>query len=174
MKNRYEIRGSETTIFLTYKGVSLEALIDTEDLALVDRLPGTWVPRWSRTSKTFYVDGRTSKGPKGANVFTYFILHRLIMKTPDEQEVDHGNHNGLDNRKANLMNVFKSKNMLNRRGAKQNSLTGIRGVTFDKNRGMWRARVSVNSGDGFLGRFSSPEAASQAVQKRLSELGIAA
>jgi hypothetical protein len=44
---------------------------------------------------------------------TVIHMHRLIMDTPNNLEVDHINFNGLDNRKSNLRNVTHSENILN-------------------------------------------------------------
>jgi hypothetical protein len=47
-------------------------------------------------------------------------------------DVDHLFHNGLDNRKKSLALKTRSQNLLNRRGAQQNSKTGILGVYWSK------------------------------------------
>lgn len=42
-------------------------------------------------------------------------LHRLICHTREGFEIDHINHNGLDNRRANLREVTRRENLANRR-----------------------------------------------------------
>ena len=44
---------------------------------------------------------------------TCLRMHRVIMNTPDNQEVDHADHNGLNNQEYNLENCTHKKNMAN-------------------------------------------------------------
>ncbi len=46
------------------------------------------------------------------------FMHRLIMNPPDNMEVHHINHDGLDNRKQNLQICSHSENQKNRRSYK--------------------------------------------------------
>lgn len=64
MKNNYEIRGSITAIYIKYKDKILTTIIDTEDLAKVKKLKGTWKPTRDRRSGSYYVRGSfmNSKG----------------------------------------------------------------------------------------------------------------
>ena len=41
-------------------------------------------------------------------------MHRFIMNCPAGQEVDHDNHNSLDNQRGNLINCTKKQNLQNR------------------------------------------------------------
>jgi len=66
------------------------------------------------------------------------MVHRLIMGDPPEgmDEVDHINHDGLDNRRSNLRWVTHAQNMSNRRVSK-NSASGVVGVHMSG--GGWQA-----------------------------------
>ena len=55
-------------------------------------------------------------------------MHRSIMSPPEGMDVDHEDHNGLNNQRSNLRVGTRGQNMENRRGANKNSATGIRGV----------------------------------------------
>lgn len=86
-------------------------IIDVEDLPLVQSY------RWRSikpkpTADLWYAIGYQGKGTQKQQT-TY--MHRLIMQTPPKLEVDHGNHNGLDNRRANMSNVTHAVNCQNRR-----------------------------------------------------------
>lgn len=103
MKNKYEIRGEETAIFLNYKGQVLETIIDTEDLEKVKKFPNTF-----HYASGYVVGSENIRGmgiPKA--------LHRIVMDTPNGLVVDHINHNTLYNRKSNLRNVTTQDNSKN-------------------------------------------------------------
>lgn len=74
-------------------------------------------------------------------------MHRVILGIEQhgrEVEVDHVNHDTLDNRRVNLRIVTRSQNMANRT-PNQKSSSRYKGVTFRATRGhrrpQWRARI---------------------------------
>jgi hypothetical protein len=89
------------------------------------------------------------------------LMHRVIMKPPSDMEVDHINHNTLDNRKCNLRVVPKCVNAQNTL-ISSNNTSGFKGVSFDKSRAAWMASISSNGKQISLGRFPSAELAARA------------
>ena len=87
--------------------------IDLEDINKVKNI------KW-RISKKYIL---------GSNI----ILHRLLMNTSPNLQVDHINHNALDNRKKNLRNVTQSQNLMNQKS---------KGIYFNKNQ--WEVHLQVN------------------------------
>lgn len=164
MKNKYEIRGDVTAIFLKSKKYGdMEALISTSKVERAKEFVNSWYPWWSEKSQTFYVLGNKPKS-KGVRGIVY--LHRFITKCPEGMEVDHHNNNGLLNTDDNLRIVTKSGNMQNRRGAAaHNKSTGIRGVHFLKRTGKWTAQIIVNRKTMHLGYFSDISEAERAVKE---------
>lgn len=79
-------------------------------------------------------------------------LHRLISNAPEGMLVDHINHNTLDNREENLRVCTNQENMFNQK-IKPNSVSGYKGVIWDKKRNMWRAQIKVNGKQDNLGLF---------------------
>lgn len=82
------------------------AVIDIEDSELIKSF--SWFVHkdgYAQTNLHPYGDGRSYK----------LFMHRLILKAPPDMEVDHINHNRLDNRRVNLRICTKSENQLNRR-----------------------------------------------------------
>lgn len=59
-------------------------------------------------------------------------MSRFIMDAPDDMQVDHINHDTLDNRRENLRVITHQKNQMHRNGAFANSKTGIRGLSVHK------------------------------------------
>ncbi len=112
--NEYIIDGVHTRIRITRrKGNDLFALIDTADLDRVRSFPAKWGVKWNKTAQTFYVRASKHKPSKSRGVF----LHRWIMCVFDREiEIDHKNHNGLDNTRVNLKLATRSMNQHNRHG----------------------------------------------------------
>ena len=119
-----------------------------------------WYAYWNPSTESFYaVRGiRKSNGK-----MRMFPMHRQILglEFGDKRDGDHINHNTLDNRDENLRIATRSENGRNR-GANANNTTGFKGVTWDKDRMKWRARIMLNRKMIHLGLFVTPEAAHSA------------
>ena len=92
-------------------------------------------------------------------------MHREILKPPRCLFVDHINHNGLDNRKANLRFATRTQNNWNRIHHKQNSSSRYKGVAWHKHTKMWAARIGVNGRRIALGYFDNQIDAAKAYDK---------
>lgn len=75
--------------------------------------------------------------------------------------VDHVNGDKADNRLCNLRAATNSQNQQNKKKAMKNSSTGVLGVFWDKERGLFRAEIRVNGKGKFLGRFTTAKEASE-------------
>lgn len=159
MKNRYEIRGDVTAIFINCKGKVAETLIDTKCLQRAMEYPHSWCGHYSKNTNTFYVIGRLNG--------KYIQFHRWILDPPKDRVVDHVNRNPLDNRLINLRIATIGENNQNV-GIRKDNTSGIRGVTFKKTTSKWEARISLNGKRISLGCFESIEEAKQAVIKSRS------
>ena len=82
-----------------------------------------------------------------------YLLHRFLMNPNDIQEVDHINHNPLDNRKSNLRVVIVAQNQMNSNRSIRNT-SGIKGVNWNPKEKKWRVRISVNGKRISLGSFA--------------------
>jgi hypothetical protein len=117
--------------------------------------------RWSaliRPDGTAYAHRRVN----GRAVY----MHRVIACAPRGVEVDHINGNKLDNRSENLRLATSTQNKANA-GPRSGS---YKGVSFDKARGQWRARVMVGGVERFLGRFASETDAARAYDVAAQEI----
>jgi len=101
--------------------------------------------------RTIQVAGRSKR----------IYMHRQIMNTPADLVCDHVNHDGLDDRKANLRNCTFSQNNANRRCSPR-ATSRYLGVSWDKHRNKWAAAIKKDGISKNLGLFDSEEAAARA------------
>lgn len=80
------------------------------------------------------------------------FMHRMIMDTPEHLVCDHVNHEGLDNRIANLRNCTVEQNNANRRSARHASSRFL-GVAWDRRRNKWVAYIKKDGKQKTLGLF---------------------
>lgn len=70
-------------------------------------------------------------------------LHRFVVNASPGTMVDHKNGDGLDCRRSNLRQCVKANNSQNC-VLRVNNTSGFKGVTFDKRRNHWYARIKVD------------------------------
>lgn len=131
------------------------ALLDDEDAHLA-------AYRW-RLRKDGYV--QRSEYVRGVGKRTQ-QLHRAVLglKHADGLIADHINGDTLDNRRSNLRAVTNRENQQNRRGPAIRNRSGLRGVSFNRHSGRWRAYI----GKEYLGQFATAEeAAAVAAEARV-------
>ncbi len=109
-------------------------------------------------------------GKRGKQSRTFIVkMHREVLGDPPGMIVDHINHNGLDNRKANLRIVTREQNLYNSR--KNNSGTSkYKGVTFFKRDKRWRAYITHKKKHIFIGSFPDEQAAAKAYDEKAKQL----
>jgi len=83
--------------------------------------------------------------------------------------IDHKNLNKSDNRLDNLRESTASQNGANRNVDRRN-IFGLKGVSFDKERNLWRATITQNYKTITIGRYKSPEEAYEAYTNKAKEL----
>lgn len=130
--------------------------------ALVDR--GDY-RELTKNSWCFSDTGYAKRGTKSKGKTTIHYMHRQIMKPNKGEYIDHINGNKLDNRRANLRICTQSVNGLNRKGINKNNTSGVRGVYYDKARGLYSAEIMVNRKKIYIGRYEKIDEAKRARQK---------
>jgi len=124
------------------------ALVDDRDYALVSQF--TW--RASFKGKNIYAVRHVWEEGKDHSE----TMHRFILGVADPKvEVDHKDHNGLNNRRYNLRKATKQQNAANRLRGVVGTASPHRGVSWHKPRGKFRAYIKVNQRFLHLGLFSS-------------------
>lgn len=139
-------------------GVDKQVLVDDDDYLILSQYHW-YVTTYGYATRMVNIDDKR----------TSIQMHRQIMNAPKDKEVDHINHDKLDNRKVNLRICTKSQNMSNMYPSKSNK-SGYRGVILNKKTGKWEAFISVDKKKHHLGLYTKLEDAVKARQKAAVEL----
>ncbi len=81
------------------------------------------------------------------------LMHRQILNPPKGKEVDHINHNGLDNRKKNIRIATRSQNNQNQRKCTRNTTSKYKGVSWDKKTNKWISYIKINCKRTVIGYY---------------------
>lgn len=134
----------------------LVILVDEIDIDLVS--PHKWYA--NKFPHTTYATASIN----GATVY----LHRFLLRPEKGIEVDHINHDGLDNRRSNLRLCTRSQNMANSRVVAKS--TGFRGAYADPKNYRFRAEIRANGKRIRLGSFRTAESAAKAYDEAAARL----
>lgn len=101
-------------------------------------------------------------------------IHRLvgiafIDKINEKSLIDHKDCNKTNNRLDNLRWCNNSENMRNSKISSRNN-SGVRGVSFDKEKQKWKAVITVNGKIMHIGYFEDLEVAKIARQDKSKEI----
>lgn len=129
-------------------GRGYETTIDDDDFDLVSSY--TWIVIDGRLKNTTYAGAWLSG--------RLLYMHRLILSAPDNMQVDHVDSNGLNNIRANLRLATASQNAINKYYPLGSS--DYVGVYWHKDK--WRAKVSKDGEQHYLGGFDTEEEAAMA------------
>ena len=165
MKNYYVSCGDVTAIYMNFKGQVVKTFIDTKNLSKADAFSGTWVGTQYKKNGAIYATGISAVN----TVKTYWKLHRLISLPKPEENVDHRDHDGLNNLESNLRNCTPHENSQNTPPNPKNT-SGFRGVSYRKDRKKWRAYVTVNRKQKSLGHYDTAEEANEVATRYREEL----
>lgn len=102
--------------------------------------------RWNKYYAGTVAGHVTKRGYRIIKIFAEgFSAHRIVWKiiTGDNPgEIDHINRNKLDNRRANLRDVSRSVNMLNR-GVLANNTSGHKHIVWFPRLKKWTVQLSI-------------------------------
>ncbi len=132
-------------------------------VTIVDEEDYEWLNQWKWSfSKAGYSFRSHYLGKIGGKYRAKGILmHRIILKTPDNMYSDHINGDKLDNRRCNLRICDQSFNMKNMNRHKDNS-SKYKGVCWSKKEEKWKARICTDYNTINLGTFDNEHEAAQA------------
>jgi len=122
-----------------------------------DRSWKTWNSRYSEKEAGGEMNNSSGKKYLSISIFKKpYLSHRLAWlymsgSFPDN-EIDHINGDGRDNRFKNLRDVTRSENLKNARLHSNNS-SGVVGVCWNKNAKKWMSHIMVDYNSIHLGYF---------------------
>jgi leucyl-tRNA synthetase len=96
---------------------------------------------------------------------TLIYMHQEIIEVPHGMVIDHINHDGMDNRKANLRAATYSQNLCHRKKRSGAMYSKYKGVHWDKSRRKWVARIGFEKREIHLGYFRSEIEAAKAYDR---------
>lgn len=121
------------------------ALVDDEDYKWL--IEFKWCAAKSRT--TFYAMRHThQQRPETIQ------MQRDIIRPLAKFQIDHINHNGLDNRRENLRIATPTQNNQNRQKSKGKS-SQYRGVSWSTSTRKWRVEIKASGSKRILGHFDN-------------------
>jgi len=133
------------------------AIVDDEDFEELNQY--RWRANWCEGTKSFRATRDLPKDAKGKRYSVF--MHRHIMNPDSDLQIDHINHDTLDNRKCNLRIVTVSENAMNRK--KRDDLSSkFKGVHWQRTRKKWRTRIKCKGIYISLGYFTDEIEAAKA------------
>ena len=82
-------------------------------------------------------------------------MHQDIIKVPKGMVIDHINHDGMDNRQANLRAATTAQNSHNRKKLSRQCSSKYKGVWWHKSSLKWQARIMFEKKRIHLGTFKN-------------------
>lgn len=143
------------------------AIVDDEDFEFLNQWK--WYAGTNSTELYYYAMRHSSS--KGGVKRQYIRMHRVILglEQDDARDVDHIDHDTLNNKRNNLRAVSRRKNSENRKRASKHG-SGVYLNPKLKSK-PFEARAFVNGSNRFIGRFATAKEARRARRKFLEESG---
>jgi hypothetical protein len=143
-KNNYKICDNYAIIYLDRKNKSsLETFVDIEDLERILSFPYKWHSAFYEDNKSYYaVSSYYLEIFDGKPKYKNYRLNRFVMNCPHNFQVDHENHDTLDNRRKNLRIVLDIQNYKNKKTKNKNNKSGIRNMCWIN--GWLRLQLQIN------------------------------
>jgi len=121
------------------------ALVDNEDYERVNQYKW-YAGKYNHiyyAKRSIFLDNTTQR------------MHRFILNAPKGIQIDHEDHNGLNNQKYNLRLATNKQNGANQQKQIRHTSSKYKGVSWDKNRQKWMTKIKIDSITINLGRFEN-------------------
>jgi hypothetical protein len=139
------------------------AIVDDEDFKRVNQYKWCAMAGLRRDGTIKCIYATRSIRVNGRKITQY--LHRFILEISDPTlQIDHIDHNGLNNQRSNLRTATRSENQWNQRKLEGCS-SPYKGVTLRKSDAKWVAEIKVNGKKHYLGCFADEQDAAIAYNR---------
>lgn len=139
--------------------------------AIVDDEDYDWLMQWKwrlrPSRRTSYAQRSTGRNAKLKAKRKTIFMHRVIMDCPNNLQIDHINHNGLDNRKCNLRICTFTENRHNQQPY-INGASQYKGVSRSLRK--WRTYICRNGKRMYIGTYDSESEAANAYDAKAKEI----
>jgi hypothetical protein len=127
-------------------------------VALVDDADYDYLMQWkwhaTKAKQTYYAGRGITRGKDKVYIHKVFLMHREIMKCPDDMQIDHIDGNGLNNQRSNLRICTNLQNCWNM--SKRSKICDYKGIYLRQN-GKYRAYIKANGRRVNLGTYVEQE-----------------
>ncbi len=143
------------------KGFS--AIVDDNDFGFINSMSWHYQPK----RKTGYAIGHVIINGKR----TTRRMHRIIMKAKKNEQIDHVNGNGLDNRRVNLRIATAKMNAINRRSKPKSGYKGVSLIQITKSgKKLFTARIGPRLKHKTIGYFNCVKKAAMAYDREAKKM----
>ncbi len=142
-----------------------QAIVDERDWRRLSE--HKWYAHWDHSTKSFYA---ARQSPKVNGKQHTILMHRIIMglSREDRRQVDHINHDTLDNRRENLRICTNRENHENRRDQSKYGAGVWKEERWNLEKPYY-ARAWIDGKTKYIGWFATSEEAQEARKKFLEE-----
>ena len=135
------------------------ATVDDEDYAKISQY--TWWAHVAKRKDGTILNVYAYRSVRVNGVLKNQSMHRFLMHEPENKQVDHIDHNGLNNSQSNLRICTCQQNQMNQK--KRFNVSSIyKGVVWHKKNQKWQASIRINGKRTYLGIFDSEIEAAKA------------
>ena len=144
------------------------SIVDQIVFEKIPELRSKWFASWCKSTQSYYAL-RTVINSDGNK--TNVAMHRIITDAPRGMQVDHLNHNTLDNRLSNLRLCNRSTNQMNMDKSRDGSKSSIyKGVSWSSKKNKWLAQIKKNRKNHNLGLYETEAEAAIVYNQKAIEL----
>lgn len=130
-----------------------KAVVDDEDYEMLNQ----WTWRALERRRTVYAYRNAYVNGKRRPIY----MHREIAQPGESLQVDHIDHDGLNNCRSNLRVCTSKQNSYNTRKTRSTTASRFKGVKYYKDRGKWVASIIRDGTSRYLGAYDTEREAAE-------------